>query len=137
MNAHLSADFSQYLAQQCKRSHYHLSGLLVSMLALLLIRKVCFFYIVVLRSQSMLAKLTTDSAHHLVRPLDTFPKQLPIPVASLTEQQLIAALMEQIRTSKKMAPNNSIENIEREIDKIVYQLYGLTDAEIKIIEQSI
>ena len=45
--------------------------------------------------------------------------------------------MEQIRTSKKMAPSNSIENIEREIDKIVYQLYGLTDAEIKIIEQSI
>ena len=64
-------------------------------------------------------------------------KQLPIPVASLTEQQLIVALIEQIRTSKKMAPNNSIENIAREIDKIVYQLYGLTDAEIKIIEQSI
>lgn len=64
-------------------------------------------------------------------------KRLPIPVASLTEQQLIVALIEQIRTSKKMAPNNSIENIEREIDKIVYQLYGLTDAEIKIIEQSI
>ena len=63
-------------------------------------------------------------------------KQLPIPVASLTEQQLIVALIEQIRTSKKMAPNNSIENIAREIDKIVYQLYGLTDAEIKIIEQS-
>ena len=64
-------------------------------------------------------------------------KQLPIPVASLTEQQLIVALIEQIRTSKKMAPNNSIENIAREIDKIVYQLYGLTDAEIKIIELSI
>ena len=64
-------------------------------------------------------------------------KRLPIPVASLTEQQLIVALIEQIRTSKKMAPNNSIENIEREIDKIVYRLYKLTDAEIKIIEQSI
>ena len=64
-------------------------------------------------------------------------KQLPIPVASLTEQQLIVALIEQIRTSKKMAPNNSIENLEREIDKIVYRLYKLTDAEIKIIEQSI
>jgi len=64
-------------------------------------------------------------------------KQLPIPVASLTEQQLIMTLVEQIRTSKKMAPNKSIEKLEREIDKIVYQLYGLTDAEIKIIEQSI
>ena len=64
-------------------------------------------------------------------------KQLPIPVASLTEQHLIVALIEQIRTSKKMAPNNSIERLEREIDKIVYRLYKLTDAEIKIIEQSI
>ena len=64
-------------------------------------------------------------------------KQLPIPVASLTEQQLIVALIEQIRTSKKMTPNNSIEKLEREIDKIVYQLYNLTDAEIKIIEESI
>ena len=64
-------------------------------------------------------------------------KQLPIPVASLAEQQLIAALIEQIRTSKKMTPNKSIEKLEREIDKIVYYLYKLTDAEIKIIEQSI
>ncbi|MBR3608665.1 MAG: N-6 DNA methylase [Bacteroidales bacterium] len=64
-------------------------------------------------------------------------KQLPIPVASLTEQQLIMTLVEQIRTSKKMTPNKSIEKLEREIDKIVYLLYKLTDAEIKIIEQSI
>ena len=27
--------------------------------------------------------------------------------------------------------------LEKEIDQIVYKLYGLTDAEIKIIEQSI
>ena len=64
-------------------------------------------------------------------------KQLPIPVASLTEQQLIMTLVEQIRTSKKMTPNKSIEKLEREIDKIVYLLYKLTDAEIKTIEQSI
>ena len=64
-------------------------------------------------------------------------KQLPIPVASLTEQQLIMTLVEQIRTSKKKTPNKSIEKLEREIDKIVYLLYKLTDAEIKIIEQSI
>ena len=64
-------------------------------------------------------------------------KQLPIPVASLAEQQLIITLVEQIRTYKKLTPNKSIEKLEREIDKIVYQLYELTDAEIKIIEQSV
>ena len=58
------------------------------MLALLLIRKVCFFYIIVLRSQSMLTKLRTDTAHHPVCPLDTFPKQLH--VGRETHQTFIA-----------------------------------------------
>lgn len=62
-------------------------------------------------------------------------KQLPIPVASLTKQQLIVTLIEQIRTSKRMAPQMSIEKFESEIDQIVYRLYGLNDTEIKIIEQ--
>ena len=64
-------------------------------------------------------------------------KQLPIPDASLAEQQLIVTLVEQIIACKKMTPNNSIDKFEREIDKIVYQFYKLTDAEIKIIEESI
>ena len=64
-------------------------------------------------------------------------KQLPIPDASLAEQQLIVTLVEQIIVCKKMTPNNSIDKFEREIDKIVYQLYELTDAEIKIIEESL
>lgn len=64
-------------------------------------------------------------------------KQLPIPEASLAEQQLIVTLVEQIIACKKMTPNNSIDKFEREIDKIVCQLYKLTDAEIKIIEESI
>lgn len=64
-------------------------------------------------------------------------KQLPIPDASLAEQQLIVTLVEQIIVCKKMTPNNSIDKFEREIDKIVYQFYKLTDAEIKIIEESI
>ena len=64
-------------------------------------------------------------------------KQLPIPDASLAEQQLIVTLVEQIIVCKKMNPNNSIDKFEREIDKIVYQFYKLTDAEIKIIEESI
>ena len=64
-------------------------------------------------------------------------KQLPIPVASLTEQQLIVTLIEKIITAKRISPQISIEKLEREIDQIVYKLYDLTDTEIKIIEQSI
>ena len=64
-------------------------------------------------------------------------KQLPIPDASLAEQQLIVTLVDQIIVCKKMTPNNSIDKFEREIDKLVYQFYKLTDAEIKIIEESV
>lgn len=48
MDTHLSADLTEHLPQQCKQSHYHLSGLLVSVLALLPILKVHVFYIVAL-----------------------------------------------------------------------------------------
>ena len=88
MDAHLSADLTEHLPQQCKQSHYHLSRLLVSMLALLSVSQVCFLYIIVLRPQYMFAKLRTDTAHHLVRSLDTFPKQLH--VGRETNQALIA-----------------------------------------------
>lgn len=64
-------------------------------------------------------------------------KQLPIPVASLTEQQLVITLIDKIITTRRIAPQESIEKFEREIDKIVYQLYRLSDVDIKIIEQSI
>ena len=48
------------------------------MLALLPVSQVRFLNVIVLRSHSMLTKLRTDTAHHLVRPLDTFPKQLHV-----------------------------------------------------------
>ena len=38
---------------------------------------------------------------------------------------------------KKCNPNHDTSSLERQIDAIVYKIYGLTDAEIKIIEQSI
>lgn len=38
---------------------------------------------------------------------------------------------------KKTNPNHDTSSLERQIDVIVYKIYGLTDAEIKIIEQNI
>ncbi len=42
--------------------------------------------------------------------------------------------MTQILDSKKQDPNADIRVLEKEIDKLVYQLYGLTEEEIKIVE---
>ena len=89
MDAHLSADLSEYLAQQCKQPHGHLSRLLVSMLALLPVGQSRFFNVIVLRSQSMFSQLGTDATHHLVCSLGTFPKQLH--VSGETHQTFITA----------------------------------------------
>ncbi len=60
-----------------------------------------------------------------------------IPIASTTEdmQNKVAEIVLKIIDLKKLHQNTSV--LEAEIDKIVYSIYGLTDAEIKIIEQSI
>ena len=60
-----------------------------------------------------------------------------IPIASATEdmQNKIAEIVFKIIDLKKSHQNTSV--LEAEIDKIVYSIYGLTDAEIKVIEQSI
>ena len=60
-----------------------------------------------------------------------------IPIAFATEdmQNKVAEIVLKIIDLKKSHQNTSV--LEAEIDKIVYSIYGLTDAEIKIIEQSI
>ncbi len=71
---------------------------------------------------------------------DLFPKirikqakQLPIPIAPLQIQSAIAGLVEEIIKIKKNSLS-STEKLEREIDTIVYGLYGLTEEEIRVVE---
>ena len=74
--------------------------------------------------------------------MDLFPKirikqakQLPIPLATPEIQASIASLVDRIIETKR--GNISSETLEKEIDGIVYSLYGLTKAEIKIVEESV
>ena len=73
---------------------------------------------------------------------DLFPKirikqakQLPIPLATPEIQASIMSLVDRIIETRKI--NLTSEKLEKEIDGIVYSLYGLTDAEIKIVEESV
>ncbi|WP_187869785.1 class I SAM-dependent DNA methyltransferase [Helicobacter pylori] len=65
-----------------------------------------------------------------------FIERLPIP--QITENQELAdkiiALVEQILQTKAKDPKANTQGLEKEIDALVYQLYHLTDEEIKIIE---
>ncbi len=63
--------------------------------------------------------------------------QLPIPKISQEQQQPIIALVDQILTAKKSNPKADTSELEKEIDKIVYELYGLSEEEIGIIEGEI
>jgi hypothetical protein len=60
--------------------------------------------------------------------------QIPIPQANQKQRKLITSLVDQIITSKKSDPKADTTALETEIDQLVYQLYELTEEEIKIIE---
>lgn len=68
----------------------------------------------------------------------THLKKLPFVLDVNTEMQTrIGSLVKTIL--QKKSNNECIDTSyeEKEIDKLIYKIYGLTDAEIKIIEQSI
>jgi hypothetical protein len=59
-------------------------------------------------------------------------EQLPIPVVSAAEQLPVTTLVGSILAN----PHSSdVPRLEAEIDRLVYDLYGLTQSEIEIIEK--
>ncbi len=66
-----------------------------------------------------------------------FIERLPIPKITEKNQELadkITDCAERILKSKEKDPKANTQGLEKEIDALVYQLYNLTDEEIKIIE---
>ncbi len=61
-------------------------------------------------------------------------KELPIPEKSKLQQQPIITLVNQILEAKQENPQADTSEWENEIDQLVYQLYGLTDEEIAVVE---
>lgn len=64
-----------------------------------------------------------------------FLEQMPVALPTSTEQQPFVALVEQILAKKEKGEDTTA--LEREIDRLVYSLYELTEEEIKIIEDGI
>lgn len=61
-------------------------------------------------------------------------KQIPIATANNLQSIQIISFVDKIIAAKKLDPKYDSTKLEIEIDKLVYQLYGLTEEEIKIIE---
>lgn len=60
--------------------------------------------------------------------------QIPIPNITKEQGKPIISLVDQILTTKKSNPNADTTILEQQIDQLVYELYGLTEEEIKIVE---
>ena len=60
--------------------------------------------------------------------------EIPIKKASDTEQNSIIAIVDKILAAKEKDPQADTSKLEREIDEKVYELYGLTDEEVKVVE---
>ncbi len=61
-------------------------------------------------------------------------KHLPIPDVTMEKQKPIVELVDQILAAKKKDPNADTSTLEKQIDEMVYALYGLTPEEIAIVE---
>jgi type I restriction-modification system DNA methylase subunit len=92
----------------------------------------------------------TNKSNLTVNISKTFLEQIPIKIASLKEQQKLISLVDKIlaknkelvsfgdkQTSETKKLKSEIEQIDKEINEEVYKLYGITDEEQKIIEESL
>lgn len=64
-------------------------------------------------------------------------RQLPIYLASPEQQNHIASIVASIQNIKHNDPEQDTSLLQSEINQMVYALYGLTDDEISIIEESV
>ena len=61
-------------------------------------------------------------------------RQIRIPIPNPQQKELIENCVNQILLAKKSDPIFNTDNLEADIDCLVYELYGLTEEEIRIIE---
>ncbi len=52
------------------------------------------------------------------------------------QQKPVERLVERILSAKQQGASADVSALEREIDQLVYALYGLTPEEIKIVEEA-
>ncbi|MFA4836702.1 MAG: TaqI-like C-terminal specificity domain-containing protein [Dehalococcoidia bacterium] len=78
------------------------------------------------------AKTSSQIRGGFVRFIAQYVSQIPVPVNS--DPKPIESLVGQILAAKAKDPTADVSALEGEIDQLVYQLYGLTEEEIGIVE---
>jgi len=78
--------------------------------------------------------ISTQLGEKGIRHFSIYIEQIPIPKISEKEQQPFITLADQILAAKRANAKADTSALEREIDKLVYALYGLTAAEVALVE---
>jgi adenine-specific DNA-methyltransferase len=61
-------------------------------------------------------------------------KPLPIPFARAEQQEIVVEKVNALLAALEQHDDDKVEQLEREIDALVYELYGLTEEEIAMVE---
>lgn len=64
-------------------------------------------------------------------------KETPVPAGSPEKQKAVERLVDRILAAKARDAGADLSAWEREIDQLVYALYGLTPEEIQIVESAL
>ena len=78
--------------------------------------------------------ISTDIRGETRRYFKQYVEMFPIPKIPIASQRPFELLVDQILSAKQSDPGADTTALEREIDQLVYALYGLTAAEIAIVE---
>ena len=62
-------------------------------------------------------------------------KEFPLPAVTESQKQTIIELVDKVLSAKKDNPQANTGAWEAEIDRLVYELYGLSEEEIKVVER--
>ncbi|HYV29035.1 MAG TPA: TaqI-like C-terminal specificity domain-containing protein [Candidatus Eisenbacteria bacterium] len=78
----------------------------------------------------------TNSSKLTVNLSKEYVGQIPIKLPDKADQKPLERLIDRILAAKARDAGADVSALEREIDQLVYALYGLTPEEIKIVESA-
>ena len=99
-------------------------------------KQVNLFYLLGILNSKMAGILLKDQRGGDYHIYPEHIRNIPIPIAPNEMQNKIGNIAKDILILKKSNPSADTSAFESEIDRLVYQLYGLTEEEIKIVEEN-
>ncbi len=97
-------------------------------------KQVNLFYLLGILNSKMAGILLTDQRGGDYHIYPEHIRNIPIPIAPNEMQNKIGKIAKDILNLKKSNPSADTSALESKIDRLVYQLYGLTGEEIRIVE---